>query len=219
MHISTEHLHIHSPAQRNLSSNRVMTLFHSCTLRATHFNHSLRQAELDTSKLFLTHAGCSTSTCSYASTFKQQQQLSFSWGAISQQWPHSDSASFSRAQDPRHGGNYITENTKQRQQRAQINTRSHTREQRTRKHRSTHQHSTFLQFTSFRVNASCLNYRSENTEMGASSSRHNAIDTNAALSSFPSLSLSHSTSNVRVCMLCLHACSHDLEGKKTTKGI
>lgn len=32
--------------------------------------------------------------------------LSYSWGVIRQQWPHSDSASFSRPQDPGHAGMY-----------------------------------------------------------------------------------------------------------------
>ncbi len=32
--------------------------------------------------------------------------LSYSWGVISQQWPHSDSASLSRARNLRHGGMY-----------------------------------------------------------------------------------------------------------------
>lgn len=35
----------------------------------------------------------------------------YSWGMISQQWPHSDSASFSSAQNSRHGGNYTVECT------------------------------------------------------------------------------------------------------------
>lgn len=114
--------------------------------------------------------------------------VSYIISVISQQWPHSDSASFSGAQHPqarrqRDPGMYVTELTQ------------HTWRHRQKQMNITHSH---FQFTSSRGYASRSTCHSENSEGRARFSRHTATDTNTRLSvSCPNLKrVKSKTSNV-----------------------
>ena len=111
--------------------------------------------------------------------------LSYSWGVIGQQQPHSDSAWFSLILYSKHSLWYTPDSANTR---AADTDECSTHRRLRCTHRRTHEHVSPFRFTAHRDDSSCLNTCSENTETRAASSRHTATDTKMCVSPFsPSL--------------------------------